>query len=41
MNKIVQYHLDGVLINVIDHLAKVLKIPKKDFYLRLWYESPK
>ena len=37
LTKIVKYHEDGALINIIDHLAKVLKIPKKDFYLRLWY----
>lgn len=39
MNKITQCHLDGVPMSMIDHMAKILKIPKKDFYIRLWYES--
>ena len=39
MTKIIQSHFDGVPISMIDHLAKILKIPKRDFYARLWYES--
>lgn len=37
MTKIIHSHQNGLPMSMIDHLAKILKIPKKDFYTRLWY----
>lgn len=39
MTKVINCYKNGLPLGLIDHLTKVLKISRRDFYLKLWHNS--